>query len=195
MVTRSGEEEANQPGPSQGLANVIYYFQIGIGDWRGTFHLSLTSWSKFWADPIGPKNRFLALSMATLMTLFGGGRITSHLEGFPERGKAGVVANDVRITKFGITAYLLKEQYILHPDGHQVHVQSKERFGPIPFLFNLNKEHPAEILDSGMRSKYYIPLLGTQWVAEYTVRQDRNHIDSYMVCSWGEAQEVIDRVR
>lgn len=194
-MAASNISNTNPPSPADESANSTYYFQIGVGDWTGVFRFNITSWGRFWADRIGPKNRFLALSMFTSTKLFGSAKITSHLDGFPDQGEAGVAANDVRITKFGVTIYLLKEQYILHPDGRQVHVRSRERFGPIPFLFNVKKEHPAEILDSGMRSIYYIPLLGTEWVARYTVRQDHDHIDSQMACGWGEAHEVIDRVR
>ncbi len=177
--------------PVEMRANIIYYFHIGAGEWMGIFRFAITSWSSFWSDRIGLKNHILALGMLIVIKLFGVGRISSRIEGFPERGEAGVATNIVRITKFGMTLYLLKEQYILHPNGRDVWVRSNERFGPIPFLFNNQKEHPAEILDSGMRSVYYIPLLGAEWTARYTVRDDRNHIESHMTCTWGEAQEII----
>ena len=44
-----------------------------------------------------------------------------------------------------------------------------------------------------MSSVYDMPLLGTQWLARYIVREDRNHIDSLMTSDWGEAKEIIDR--
>ena len=99
----------------------------------------------------------------------------------------------LHITKLGLTLYLLSEQYVLNRDGRQVQVIAKERFGPISFLFKNRKTHTAEILDSGMRAVYYLPLLGAQWIAEYKVRADRMRIDSTMRCSWGEAHETIDR--
>lgn len=192
----------NNPSDSpKERANYMYYFEVGIGgqngkgEWKGHFYFKVTDWEKFWHDPIGFKNHFLTIGMFIIMRLFGKGRIYSKLLGFPDQGDAGVVTNLVHITKFGLTLYLLREEYILNPDGRQVHVRSSERFGPIPFLFDSAKEHPAEILDSGMLSVYYMPLLGTNWIARYTVREDRNHIDSLMTCHWGEAEEVIDRVR
>ncbi len=181
-------------------ANFIYYFEVGaggldgVGIWDGNFLFSVTDWNKFWDDPIGLTNRFLVIAMFLTMKLFGEGRISSKLVGYPVRGDAGVATNLVQITKFGLTLYRLEEEYILHRDGRQVHVRSKERFGPIPFLFNNAKEHPAEILEGGMQSIYYMPLLGTEWLARYTVHENRNHIDSLMTCEWGEAQEIIDRV-
>jgi hypothetical protein len=132
--------------------------------------------------------------MVFIMKLLGSAQITSRLEGFQDEGAAGIVTNEVRITKLGVTLYLLREKYILQPDCRQVLVQSKERFGPFPFLFNVSKEHPAEILDAGMRSIYYMPLLGTDWIGRYVVRQDRNHIDAVLICNWAEAKEVINRV-
>ncbi|MCH8883399.1 MAG: hypothetical protein IIA41_07870, partial [SAR324 cluster bacterium] len=175
-------------------ANEFYYFRVGLGDWRGAFHFRFTGQRKFWADSLGLKNRFLALSMAAVSALFGKARILSHVEGSLTDGKAGVAWNSVRIVKFGITLYLLRERYVLNSDGRNVRVVSDERFGPIPFLFRTAKEHPAEILDGGMRAIYHIPLLGTKWIAEYTVHPDRDHIDAVMRCPWGEASEVIDRV-
>lgn len=181
--------------PRDERANAIYYLQIGVGTWSGDFRFSIKSWHEFWADSIGLKNRFLTLSMVAFMKLFGDAKITSRLEGFPDRGQAGVATNVVRVTKFGVTVYLLSEEYVLHPDGRQVYLHSRERFGPIPFLFNNSKEYGAEILDSGMGSIYYMPLLGADWVARYTVRADRDHIDSRATCKWGESHEVIHRVR
>jgi hypothetical protein len=77
------------------------------------------------------------------MKLFSGGKITSRIESFPYRGKAGVATNLVQITKGGITLYLLKEQYVLSPNGRDVWVRSKERFGPIPFLLNGESDSAA----------------------------------------------------
>jgi hypothetical protein len=176
-----------------GCGNQVYYFQIGLGDWTGKFDLKLTSWKRFWRDPIGIKNRFLVFSMLVLLRLTGKARIDSRLEGFPDQGDAGIVKNRVRITRFRLTLYLLVEEYILNSDCHGVWVRSNERFGPIPFLFAESKEHPAEISDSGMTSVYHMPLLGTNWVGRYTVREDRNHIDAVLTCGWAEGEEVIDR--
>ncbi|MGH9723159.1 MAG: hypothetical protein ACRD8O_23350 [Bryobacteraceae bacterium] len=174
-------------------ANAVYYFEIGLGIWRGEFRFQITSWRKFLHSGIGLKNSALAFGMYAIGKLLGSAGIFSRLEGFPNEGEAGAVSNEVRITRLGITLYLLQEKYLLHPDGRQVRVISNERFGPIPFLFNVSKDHPAEILESGMLAIYYIPLLGAEWVGRYTVQPDRNHIDAALTSPWGEAREVIHR--
>ena len=173
--------------------NFIYYFDIGLGDWQGKFLLTVTNWRKYWADHLGLKNRFLSLSLFVTLKLVGSAPITSHLDGDPKAGRGGVVANRVRISKFGLTLYLLEEHYYLDPDGTNIQVQADERFGPIPFLFKNHKEHPAEATNAGMRAVYYIPLLGTEWTATYTVAEDRTHIHSAMVCAWAEGHEIIHK--
>lgn len=175
-------------------ANHTYYYDVGVGDWTGHFGFRVTSWRTFFKASIGLKNRLLVLAMAVTSRVLGRSLIVSRLEPAGREGDADVVANDVRITKFGVTLYLLRERYHLNPDCRQVWVKSQERFGPIPFLFNTTKEHPAEIMDGGMRSVYYMPLLGTDWEGRYTVQPDRNHIDAVLVCPWAEASEVISRV-
>ena len=175
-------------------ANATYYFQTGVGRWRGMFGFTVSDWRTFWRSPIGVTNRCLVLAMAAVTRLVGESRIDSLVEGFPDQDEAGVATNIVRISKAGVTLYSLNERYVLKRDGRQVWVQSKERFGPLPFLFNVSKQHPAEILNDGRRAIYYIPLLGAQWTGTYDVRGDRQHIDSRLVCAWAEAREVIDRV-
>jgi hypothetical protein len=188
-VAMGAEYTLRQPRP-----NVVYYFEIGAGHWAGTFRFAITSWRQFWSDPVGVRNRFLALSMHAVLWLLGPASITSRLGGSPDAGAAGIATNLVRITKLGITLYLLSEQYVLDPDGRNVEVISQERFGPIPFLFNDHKTQPAEITDDGMKAVYHIPLLDAQWLATYTVRADRRHIDSTLVSRWGEADESIDKL-
>ena len=124
----------------------------------------------------------------------GKAHIASQIVGHPDEGQAGIAQNLVVIRVRGIVFYRLQERYILNPNGRDVWVESHERFGPIPFLFNNKKQHPAEILDHGMRSVYYIPLLGAQWVGRYSVREDCNHIHSTLTCDWAIGHEVIDRV-
>lgn len=191
-VTRVSDFDPSRSGRT---ANHVYYFETGVGYWTGIFDFRITDWRAFWADSLGVTNRMLVLAMAVVMRLFGVANITSLLEGFPDERPAGVVTNEVRLAKFGLTLYLLRERYLIHPDGRGVTVSSRERFGPVPFLFRSTKAHPAEILDEGSRAIYYMPLLGTDWVGRYHVRTDRNHIESVLTCSWGEATEVIDRVR
>jgi hypothetical protein len=69
--------------------------------------------------------------------------------------------------------YLLNEQYTLNSDGRGVVVNAQERFGPIPFL----------------SSTYWMPLLGTDWTAEYTVARSRGEIAGVLRCPWAECTE------
>jgi hypothetical protein len=179
--------------PAQKSCDNVSYYQNGLGMWQGAFTFRVTSWKLLWLSGIGSINWFLVLSMASVTWLFGKARIFSQLTPSPDG--SGVVGNEVRITKIGITLYLLREKYELNPDCRQVHVRSKERFGPVPFLFNVVKEHPAEVLDNGLRAVYFIPLLGTEWVGDYRVSMDKNEIRSVLTCRWGEAKEEITRVR
>lgn len=186
----SGDSPSEEAIPD----NHRYYFETGVGHWAGTFSFEVTDWRAFRAARIGLVNRVLVLSMAFATALFGDARITSLLEGYPEREPAGVVTNEVRITKWGITLYLLRERYVMHPDGRGVTVDSTERFGPVPFLFTVEKAHPAEVVDGGSRAIYYMPLLGTDWVGRYQVKADGDRIESVLTCEWGRGTEVIDRV-
>jgi hypothetical protein len=184
------------PGATESAtpANHGYYFDTGVGRWRGVFTFQITDWWAFLDDRIGPVNRFLVLAMALTMRLVGEATITSVLEGYPDEEPAGVVTNEVRITLFGITLYLLDERYVMHPDGRGVTVDSHERFGPIPYLFTVDKAHPAEVVEDGRHAVYYMPLLGTDWVGNYRVVDGGDRIESVLSCDWAEGTEVIERV-
>jgi hypothetical protein len=94
-----------------------------------------------------------------------------------------------------VTLYLLTERYALDPDGTRVHVVSDERFGPVPFLFNVHKEAPARIKPEGMGAIYEIPLLGGDWIGDYSVQPDRDHLHARLECPWAFAEEEVARVR
>jgi hypothetical protein len=174
-------------------ANMIYYCRIGVGEWLGEFDFRLTDWRRFRADAIGFKNRTLALFLFVMFRIFRSAPISSKLA--RERdSQPTVVDNLVRIYKLGVTVYLLRERYTLAADGRNVHVDANERFGPIPFLFNNHKSHPAEILDSGQKAIYYIPLLGTSWTGVYEVDDDERHIRSTLSCEWAIGHEIIHKV-
>lgn len=174
-------------------ANIVYYCRIGVGYWLGDFDFRLTDWRRFWADKIGFKNRVLALGLFAIFRIFRSAPISSRLTREPD-SQPTVVVNLVRICKFGVTLYLLHEHYTLSPDGRNVHVDADERFGPIPFLFNNHKSHPAEIVDSGQKAIYYIPLLGTSWTGVYEVGEDGRHLHSTLSCDWAIGHEVIHKV-
>lgn len=170
-----------------------YYFVIGKGTWRGTFSFGIASWRGFLGAKLGIKNHLLLLGMQASQ-LLGKSRIDSTLWARPQEGVAGVAGNTVRISKLGLTLYLLKETYTLAANGSDVAVHAHERFGPLPFLFNNEKRHPAVIHSGGMSSTYYIPLLGAQWIANYTVAANREHIDGHLTCPWAQARETIHKI-
>jgi hypothetical protein len=169
--------------------SITYYDVIGRGTWRGTFSFRVTDPDRLRAAHLSPKNRVLVKAMALVKHA----RIDSTVWCQPELGTAGIAGNTVRISRRGITLYLLKESYTLDPDGSDVQVHAFERFGPIPFLLRNEKRHPAQIHAHGMSSTYWIPLLGADWTADYTVAPTRRHIDGHLKSPWGEALEVIDK--
>ena len=174
--------------------NQVYYFKVGKGKWEGNFQFRLTDKDNYKQDPIGLKNRFLVRSMLIFQKLFGKSKISSEIKIYPEKAEFGTAKNVVRIHKFGLTMYLLKEEYFLNPNGKDVRVVAKDRFGPIPFLFTKNKEYPAKIYDGGYRSTYWMPLLGAKWECKYFVKEEMNNIDGQLTCAWGESSEIIHRV-
>jgi hypothetical protein len=176
------------------LDSQIYYFSIGRGHWRGAFGFRITDLAQFHAAALSLKERLLARGMALASRLTGDSRIDSDVWARPEDGVAGVAGNTVRISRFGVTLYLLRETYTLAENGTDVTVHCHERFGPIPFLFRNEKRHPAAIHADGMSSTYYIPLLGAEWVANYTVHADRTHIDGVLTCDWARATETIHKL-
>ena len=129
-----------------------------------------------------------------MMAIFRRARIDSTIDAFPEQGPYGVATNDVRISLCGVTLYWLLEQYALDADGASVFVRSYERFGPVSSLFNVEKRHPAKVTNEGRNATYWIPLLGADWVGEYVVGTDGNHLESVLTCPWARATESIERV-
>ena len=176
------------------LDSQSYYFRIGRGSWRGTFGFRITDRAAFRSATLTLKDRLLARGMALVHRLTGDARIDSDVWARPEEGIAGVAGNTVRISRFGITLYLLRETYTLAENGSDVAVHAHERFGPISFLFRNEKRHPAAIHADGMSSTYFIPLLGADWIASYTVQPDRTHIDGLLTCPWGTATETIHKL-
>lgn len=172
--------------------NHIYYFEIGQGKWEGRFSLQLNDWRSFWRDPIGLRNRFLVFSMLVFQKLTGKSTINSEIKAHPGEGRFGVATNVVRIYHW-MTLYLLREKYVLDPDGSEVMVISSDHFGPFSFLFRDSMEYSAVIHQGGTSSTYYMPLLGTNWVCDYQVQPDHNHVDAVLRCAWAEAHEMIQR--
>ena len=176
------------------LDSQVYYFRIGHGHWRGTFGFRITDHDGFRDAPLTFKERSLAWGMALAHRLTGDSRIDSDVWSRPAEGVAGIAGNTVRISRFGLTLYLLRETYTLEPNGSDVAVHAHERFGPIPFLLRNEKRHSAAIHADGMSSTYYIPLLGADWIAGYTVDPDRRHIDGVLTCEWAQATETIRKL-
>jgi len=176
------------------LDSQTYYFRVGRGRWRGAFRFRITDRRAFRNASLTLKERLLARGMELTQQLTGDARIDSEVWARPEDGAAGVAGNTVRISRFRITLYLLRETYTLDPNGSDVAVHAHERFGPIPFLLRNEKRHPAAIHTDGMTSTYYIPLLGADWIANYTVHADRTHIDGLLTSAWAQATETIHKL-
>jgi hypothetical protein len=175
--------------PARLADNQTYYFSIGQGTWRGHFSFELTDRAALKRSGIGLKHRLLARGMGVMQGLAGNSRLDSKIWSSPDEGEFGVARNIVRISRFGITLYLLREQYTLDPDGTTVVVNARERFGPVPFFLRNSKEHPAEIHADGMSSTYYMPLLGDDWTADYTVDSARRDISGVLRCPWARCTE------
>ncbi len=171
-----------------------YYFCIGSGRWRGAFGFRITDRKAFRNAPLTLKERLLATAMALAHRLTGDARIDSDVWARPHEALAGVAGNTIRISRFGITLYLLRERYTLDDDGTTVAVHCHERFGPIPFLLRNEKRYAAAIHAGGMRATYHMPLLGAEWIADYTVHADRMHIDGVLTCDWARATETIRKL-
>ena len=184
---------AMHPASIPATNNQIYYFQIGAGEWEGSFSLLVNNWRAFWVDHIGIRNRFLVIAMFLFQKITGAAAISSNMLAHPEQGRFGVATNAIRIHKWELTLYFLDEEYDLDPNGSGVQVRSHDHFGPFSFFFRDSMEYPAVIHAGGMSSTYYMPLLGTNWVCNYTVEPDRNHVDAVLQCSWAQAHEIIHR--
>ena len=132
--------------------------------------------------------------MSVFTRLAGPATIDSTIWADPEAEPFGRARNVVRLHRLGVTLYLLKEEYRLDPNGRDVEVHARERFGPIPFVFRNEKVHPAVIEEGGRRSTYFMPLLGDDWTAKYIVSEDRRHIDGRLESRWAEAIESMDKI-
>jgi uncharacterized protein DUF5995 len=181
------------PLPPQAFANRNYYLHFGLGNWSGRFAFEVTDWHGFWESKISLVDRFLAVGMAGIMKVVRNATITSSLYGFADHGEAGVVLNDVRISFVGIALYRLHEEYVLHANGKDITVNARERFGPLPFLFNRQKRYSAIADDQGRHTVYYMPLLGSDWVGDYKVTEATGEVTSSLRCPWANGTENIRR--
>ncbi|MEU9998410.1 hypothetical protein [Streptomyces sp. NPDC050848] len=169
--------------------NHVYYFDIGTGIWQGIATFRVTSWRRLMRSRIGLMNKLLATSMHVVERLTGVPRQESTIVAKPDVGEFGRADNVVRISKFGVTLYLLEEQYVLHSDGTGVTVNGDERLGPVPGLLTRTFTYSAEIRDEGMAATYRMPLLGALWIANYQVAPDRQSLFAELVCDWGRVTE------
>ncbi|ARZ71783.1 hypothetical protein M1P56_13065 [Streptomyces sp. HU2014] len=173
----------------------VYYFAVGTGVWRGTFTFRVTSWRRFLgARGLGGLNRLLVVAMCGTRLVTGASRLDSTIVARPDAGDFGEADNTVRLSAFGVPLYLLRERYVLDPDGTRVTVHAHERFGPLPRVMTRTFAYPAEIREAGMASTYHMPLLGTAWTATYHVGADRRSLAGELVCDWARATERARRV-
>lgn len=173
----------------------VYYFDVGTGDWRGLFTFRVTSWRRLRRTRgVGLLNRALVVAMDLTQRLTGPSRLDSTIVASPSAGAFGVADNVVRVSKFGVTLYLLKERYVLAPDGRGVTVEANEQFSPVPAILTRKFTYPAEIHPSGLGSTYHMPLLGSPWTATYEVGADRQSLAGELVCDWAKATESARRI-
>lgn len=175
--------------PSEFPSSHIYYFQVGSGVWQGNFTFRVISWSLLARSKTGVVNKVLAALMHAAQRLAGPSCLDSTIMGRPNEGPHGVAENQVIISKWGIPLYVLHERYVLDGDGSHVTVQAVEHFGPFPRWLRRVFTYPAEIVDDGLGSVYYMPLLGAAWTATYQVVNDRQTLVGELVCEWAKGQE------
>lgn len=187
-------EPEGMPRHRTNAPNHVYYFDIGTGAWQGTATFRVTSWRRLMRSRIGWTNKLLATAMHTIELLTGAPRQESTIVAKPHEGEFGQADNVVKISKFGVTLYLLEEQYVLDSNGTGVTVNGKERLGPVPGLLTRTFTYTAEIRDEGMAATYHMPLLATLWTADYQVAADRQSLFAELVCEWGRATEETRRV-
>ncbi len=174
--------------------NWIYYCEVGNGEWAGSFDFSITHWNAFWKEKSGSWNKMFSILNHLNQKITGNSRISSVLEVHPNIGPAGTITNLIFIKKLGITLYKLEERYVLDPEGTNVYVHSNERLGPVPFLFQRIKKHPAKVLAKGGGAKYLdMPILGTIWQGDYSVNEKQDGIHAKLYCQWAEAHENISK--
>ncbi len=183
------------PAATSEAPSHVYYFHTGAGTWRGTFTFRVTSWRLFRHRRIGLVNGLLVRAMHVTQRLTGKSKLDSTNVAKPGEGAFGVAENTVRLSKLRLTLYLLRERYVLDPDGTRVTVQAAERFGPMPGVLTRSFTYPAEIRDGGKASTYHMPLLGDQWTATYQVGADGRHLAGSLVCPWAQATEEASKVR
>ncbi|MEV5969756.1 hypothetical protein [Streptomyces sp. NPDC051921] len=174
--------------------NHVYYFDIGTGVWRGKATFRVTSWPRLMRSRIGLTNKLLATVMHVVELLTGAPEQESTIVAKPEEGEFGVADNVVKISKFGMSLYLLEEQYVLDSNGTGVVVHGKERLGPVPGVLTRTFTYSAEIRDEGMAATYRMPLLGSPWIANYQVATDRQSLFAELLCDWGRVTEETRRV-
>ncbi|TQF01362.1 hypothetical protein E6W39_02810 [Kitasatospora acidiphila] len=172
----------------------VYYFQVGTGTWHGSFAFRVTSWSRLRAGRIGLRNTVLVAVMQLTQWVTGKSQLASTIVAKPSEGAFGEADNTVRLSKFGVTQYLLRESYVLDPDGTGVTVHAKEQFGPVPGILSRSFTYPAEIHEGGLSSTYHMPLLGDQWTATYHVAPGHDGLAGHLVCGWAIATEEVRRV-
>ncbi|MCU7820315.1 hypothetical protein [Kitasatospora sp. DSM 101779] len=171
----------------------VYYFQVGTGVWHGHFTFRVTSWNRLRHSGIGPRNRLLVVAMQLSQWITGRSRLESTLRAKPSRGAFGEADNTVRLSRFGLTQYLLRERYVLDPDGTRVTVHAEERFGPLAGFLTRSFTYPAEIHEGGLSSTYHMPLLGDRWTATYHVAPERDRLSGQLRCPWAAATEEVRR--
>lgn len=174
--------------------NQVHYLELAPGTWRGRMDFEVTDWRAFLKSGVGVVYSMLVVGLFAVVTLLGRARFEAEMAGYPDRGEAGVATSEIRISKFGVPLYRVRDEYTLDPDCTHVAVQYRERFGPVPGLFVVEDEYPAEVRDGGLRTIHRKSMMGDGWVGRYEMHPDGDHLDAELVSDWGRVRETVDRV-
>ena len=176
------------------LANQVYYFVVGRGQWGGTLDFRITDRQAYRKARIGLLNRLLVSELRLVIALLGPPEISSEITDDPAQGPAGTAWNVYALTKWGITLCVFKDVYRLDADGERVAVTTDLRYGPVPGILTDHVTYSARISDGGFRSQYEgLRLLGGRWEAAYEVAPDKNHVAGTLIGEWAEATEHMFR--
>ncbi len=175
-------------------ANQVYYYEVGEGRWNGEFHFYVTEWREFMRAKLGAKNRMLALMLAGVEKLPGKAIMHGEIACDPNEGAYGVARVDVSVERFGFEIYRLRGHYALDPDGVGVDIRIYQRFGPYGSPLENEKDATAKIEKEGYLGKYFMEILGDDWVGAYTLNPNHERLDAEYTCPWGVTTETMNRL-
>lgn len=176
------------------LPNQVYYFEVGKGQWGGSFDFRITDRKAYRSASVGLLNRLLVFALRAAIAVLGRPSISSTISVNESQGPAGTGWNTYALTKWGLSLCVFNDVYQLGVDGEYVTVTTDVRYGPIPGIITDHVRYSAQITDGGFRSRYEgLQLLGATWVANYQVEPDKDHVNGTLTCAWGSVSEQMFR--